>query len=389
MDINPPPAILAQAHPVAQPLLARVKRWLRGLDRIFLLTVATPTLLAVVYFGLVASNVYISESRFIVRGQQPQMPTGLGALLQGSVFSRSQEDAYSVLDFVLSRDALRELDAKLHLRKMFTRPDIDVVGRFPGMGWDDSFEALYKYYQGRINIQLDTSSAISTLEVRAYAAEDARSINAMLLDMSERLINQLNQRSRRDMIQLATEEVKRAEERARAASLAIAAFRTDRSIFDPKTESALQLEGVAKLREQLLATEAQLAQVRRVSPRNPQVDALSSHAESLRQAIAAETAKVLGGGKGSLNAKAPAYERLLLEQGFADKQLASAMASLEQARYQAALKQLYLERLAQPSLPDEAMEPRRLRAIATVLVLGLIAWGVVSLVLASVKEHSA
>jgi len=41
----------------------------------------------------------------------------------------------------------------------------------------------------------------------------------------------------------------------------------------------------------------------------------------------------------------------------------------------------------QPNLPDYPGEPRRIRTILIVLVLGLIAWGILSLLLASVREH--
>jgi capsule polysaccharide export protein KpsE/RkpR len=37
---------------------------------IFALTVLLPTLLAALYFGLMASDVYIAESRFVVRNPQ-------------------------------------------------------------------------------------------------------------------------------------------------------------------------------------------------------------------------------------------------------------------------------------------------------------------------------
>ena len=42
----------------------------------------------------------------------------------------------------------------------------------------------------------------------------------------------------------------------------------------------------------------------------------------------------------------------------------------------------------QPSLPDKAMEPRRLRSVVTIFLLGLIFWGVSSLVIAAIREHS-
>ena len=92
-------------------------------------------------------------------------------------------------------------------------------------------------------------------------------------------------------------------------------------------------------------------------------------------------------GSGSFSAQAPEFERLALQSEFADKQLGVALAALESARSEAARKQLYLERLVQPSLPDKAMEPRRVRSIATVFLFGLLAWGMGSLILAAIREH--
>ena len=91
---------------------------------------------------------------------------------------------------------------------------------------------------------------------------------------------------------------------------------------------------------------------------------------------------------GSFSARAPNFERLTVESEFADKQLGVALADLETARNEALRQQLYLERLVQPSLPDKAMEPRRIRSVFTVFLIGLIAWGVVSLLIAAIREHS-
>jgi capsular polysaccharide transport system permease protein len=71
------------------------KARLASANVILWLTVILPTALAVVYFGLIASDVYISESRFVVRSPQRAAQTGIGALLQGTGFSRSQDDTYS------------------------------------------------------------------------------------------------------------------------------------------------------------------------------------------------------------------------------------------------------------------------------------------------------
>ena len=65
--------------------------------RLFLVTVVMPTVLSVLYFGLIASDVYISESRFVVRSPNQQSASPLGMMLRGAGFSRAQDDSYTVL----------------------------------------------------------------------------------------------------------------------------------------------------------------------------------------------------------------------------------------------------------------------------------------------------
>lgn len=376
------------ASPVPPPRPSRLQRLLKRFDAVFIATVLLPTLGAALYYGMVASDVYISESRFVVRSPQRPAQSGLGALLQGTAFSRSQDDTYSVHDYIRSRDALRELDDKLQLRQAFADTAIDVVNRFPGLErWDESFEALHRHYLKHVTIEYDSVSSISVLRVRAYTGEQSQKINAQLLELGERLVNNMNTRSRQDLIQVAEQEVKAAEQRAKDAAAALAGFRSDSAVFDPERQSAIQLQGEARLREELVAAESQLDQVRRLSPRNPQIGSLEARVQSLRKAIASETARVLGP-KGGLSSKSPAFDRLVLEKAFADRQLAGSMAALDTARNEAVRKQLYLERLVQPNLPDRSVEPRRVRSVLTVLVVGLILWGVMTLVLASVREHT-
>lgn len=367
--------------------VAQIKEWLKR-NLVFTATVLLPTFLAIVYYGLIASDVYISESRFVIRSPQRPVSSGIfGDILQGTGITRSQDDTYSVRDFILSRDALKELDQKLGVRNAFENKKIDFINRFPGLDWDNSFEEFYRYYGKHIGVDYDPVSSISILTVHAYTAEDAKKINDLLLQMSERLVNTLNDRSRQDLIRFSEDEVKVAADKAKDASAALFSFRSQHSIFEPDKQAAIQLAGVAKIQEELIGTEAELAQLKKLSPNNPQIGALESRAETLRKAIASEASKVTSA-SGSFSAQAPNFERLALESTFADKQLGTALAALETARSEAIRKQLYLERLVQPSLPDKAMEPRRIRSVFSVFMFGLIAWGVASLIIASVREHS-
>ena len=357
---------------------------------LFWLTVLLPTAVSLGYFGWIASDVYISESRFVIRTpQRTQQPSLVGALLQGGAFNRSQDDAFTVHDYFLSRDALRELDDKLKLREVFSAEEVDPVNRFPGPLGDASFESLFKYYGKRVAVEYDTASAITTLRVSSFTAKSALDVNASLLAMGEKLVNQINERGREDLIKFATAEVAEAEAKAKAAALAVASYRNQRGVFDPERQSALQLQQVSKLQDELIAAKLQLAQIQALSPQNPQIGNLKKRVDGLQEEMVTEMAKVAGGGNNTFSNKAADFERLTLERAFADRQVASALTSLESARNEARRKQLYLERIVQPNLPDYALEPRRARSVLATFILGLVAFGVLSMLLSGMKEHQA
>ena len=368
-----------------------MKLWLRG-HWLFVVMVLAPTLGAILYYGFIASDVYVSESRFLVRSPQHQAPSGLvGELLQSSVLGglggHTEDDTSAVRDYILSRDALKELDEKLDLRKLFSNPNIDLFDRFPVFSWNRSFEKFYLYYGKRVTVETDTSSSISILTVRAFTAEDAYKINHALLDISERLVNTLNDRSRRDLVDFADHEVKIASDKAKDAAVALFTYRSSQAVFEPDKQAALQLEGVGKIQQELVTTETELAQLKKLSPDNPQIGALTNRAESLRNAITSEASKVTSA-SGSFSARAPKFERLALDVEFADKQLGAALAELESARADALQKQVYLETLVQANLPDKAMEPKRLRSMFTFLIFSMVSWAVASIIIASVREHA-
>ena len=354
------------------------------MNRLFLTTVIIPTVGAVLYFGLFASDVYVSESRFVVRSPDKPSATGLGVLLKTAGFSNASDELFAAQEVLQSRDALRAINTENAFAKAYGADSISIFDRFQG----ETFEDLYKYYQKRITVNRESSSSIITLTVRGYGPQDAQHVNEELLEMAEATVNRLNKRARQDLIRFATSEVEDAQNSARSAAPALAAYRNREGIVEPEKQAAVQLEMIAKLQDELIANKTQLAQIRAFAPQNPQVEVLATRVESLSQQIDEQSGRVAGDRR-SLAATAAQYQRLSLESQFADKQLASAMASLEAAMNEAHRKQAYVERIVQPNLPDEALEPRRIRGIFATFVLGLVIWGVLSMLLVGVREHKA
>ncbi len=82
---------------------------------VFLFVVAlSPTLLGATYYGLIATDRYVSEAQFVVRSATRSSGAGgFAAFLQMVGISKSQDDTFSVHDFIGSRDAVIQLAERL------------------------------------------------------------------------------------------------------------------------------------------------------------------------------------------------------------------------------------------------------------------------------------
>ncbi len=357
-----------------------------GLGPIFLCTVAIPTAAAILYFGLIASDVYTSEARFVVRSPNKQAESGLTSLLRTAGTHSAGDEVYAVQDYARSRDALKALDGKGMVSNAYGRPEIDMFNRFGGPGSDGSFEELFKYFRRKVEIEPDPATSVTTLTVKAYTARDAFEINRHLLELSEGLVNRLNTRAQADLIKYAQAELEDARRRASETAVALAAYRNQQGILDPEKQATVQLQMISKLQDELISTKTQLIELQSVAPGNPQVSVLKVRVSGLSKEIDEQLGAVAGG-RASLAAAAVNYQKLALESDLAEKQVASALASLETARNDARRQQVYVERIVQPNLPDKALEPKRLRGIFGTFVFGMILWGILSLLLAALREH--
>lgn len=359
---------------------------LQRVDRLFLATVVAPTLLAVLYFGLFASDVYASESQFVVRSPDKPATSGLGVLLKTTGFSNSGDEVFVAQDYVRSRDALRALNRNDAVERAYADRGASIFDRFNPLGVNGSFEDLFDYYRDRVDVRYDATSSIATLSVRAFKPDDAHRMNRQLLTLAEGVVNRLNARGRTDLVQFAEREVREAQVEDRNAAAALARYRNGRGVVDPEQQAKVQLEMVSKLQDELIGARMQLLQLNQMAPDNPQIPILKTRIAGLAREIDVQMGRVAGDRK-SLSASAVQYQRLELERQFAEKRLAAALTSFQEAQSEARRKQAYVERIVEPNVPDEAAEPRRLRGILATFVLGLVAWGILTMLLAGLREH--
>jgi capsular polysaccharide transport system permease protein len=151
----------------------------------FMLLVVLPVLASAIYYGLIASDVYVSEARFVIKApdQKRSSTSTLANLIQTTGLSAGQEQTNEVLDYVRSRNALTDLSKRVNVRATYMTPDADWASRYPFFR-RDSFENLYKYYGRMVSAHLDHDTGLAVVTVKAFTPKDAHAIDAALLEIS-------------------------------------------------------------------------------------------------------------------------------------------------------------------------------------------------------------
>lgn len=376
-----------------------------GLWASFLLMVAVPTLAAALYYGFFVSNQYVSEFRFAVRSQDfaPAGTTAASSALGSAARSGIFTDNFLVVDYLSSRQAVEDLLKTVDLREMYSRAGVDRLSR---LGGEDTMESLVAYWQSMIDASFDLATGLALVRVRAFTPEDAHKIAATLVVQSERLINDISARARRDAVTYAEADVSRAEDRLRGARLALRQFRDLEQTPDAARTAGGTLDLAMKLRGELAGLQSQLASLRTYMDANaPTVKVLESRIAATGKQITA-IEREIGKGGDSANAAAPAagtaaagvpvlsdvlsnYEDVDLSRQFAEKYYETTLSALELARSEAAAQQTYVATYVQPALAQSSQYPHRGVSVLIILLATGALWFIGVMVFFSIRDHVA
>ncbi|MES2452962.1 MAG: hypothetical protein V4610_20610 [Pseudomonadota bacterium] len=366
------------------------KRWRSYLARrygwlLFLGVFVLPTMAAAVYYGLIASDRYISESGFLVRSVSKPASEGMSAYLRDFGIARTNDDAYAIQEYLYSRDAMKAVMRKVDLRAVYTRAEADAVTRYRPSSRDTD-EAFYRYFKRQMAVQKNDETGITTVKISAYRAADAKAIMDALVALSEDRINILNVRARRDTLAQAQQTLAQAETRLTDATLALTRYRNASESIDPMKSAGVALDRGSTLDRTLTMLRVNLQTMLAKAPGNPAIPAVRQRIAALEGQIALQQGN-LTGGKDDLSQKLGNYEELKVKQALAGKVYETAQAQMETARQEAARQQIYIETVVRPNLPDEPLEPRRWRFFLTVALLSFWSFLMLYLLVSGSREH--
>lgn len=371
---------------------ARLATWARGwlvptlLRRRTFGTAFVTSLLAVLYFGFIASDRYVSEAHIII--QHTDLGTdssiSLSSLLGTSGASRT--DQLFLRDHLLSIDMLKKLDAKLNLRVHYSGWHHDPISRM----WfeDASMEWFHSYYRSRVSVELDDYNGILVIKAQAYDSKTAHAIATMLVKEGEHFMNAMSHELAREQVAFLEKQVASMSERTLQARQVVVQYQNQEGLVSPQ-ETA---ENFASIINRLEGQRTDL-QTRRATmlsylmPDNSNIVDLNLQIAAVEKQIIREQRRLASPDGKTLNRTVEEFQRLQMNAEFVQDVYKTTLVALEKGRVEATRTLKKVSILQSPSEPQYPLEPRRIYNIIVFVLSTLLIAGIVHLLAAIIRDH--
>lgn len=368
----------------------------------FALAAILPTILAGLYYAFFATPQYVVETQFSVRGVNQASLNALG--LTGLVGSSAQAgDSYIVADYIHSAQILPDIKEQtgLDIRTVYSRSSIDFLYRENENRPLDEFR---DYWRDMVEVSFNSTTGNVTMRVFAFSPQDAQQIADAVLKVSENLVNTLSDKSRRQFIEVANQQVARSEERLRNIRGQITDLRISEQAVDPTAVATMEATIISSLEQELATLRTRYkALVDSVSKEAPSARVIDRQIVALEEQLVEQKKRISGdtntdtgnkttrsgmeGGR-ALPEMIDRFTELSVEQEFAVKAYTTSLASLETAMQEAQKQERYFAVYVPPREPEIALYP--LGSVNTLIVFAAASclWLIGYFAVRSVKDHA-
>lgn len=341
--------------------------------------------LAVLYWGPIASDRYVSEARLVIdrTDSSSAQTVDFASILGGG---RSGHDLLLLREYLLSVDMLKKLDAKLNLRAHYSDWHRDPLSRM----WfeDASQEWFYRHYLSRVGAEVDDVSGVLHLSVQAYTPEMAKAIASFLVEEGERFMNSMGHRLAGDQVKFLEGQVAGIKERVLKARTAVIEYQNSKGLVSPQSTVESLVGIVSRIEGQLSELRAKRQiMLGFLSADAPDVFQINLQIAALERQLTREQGRLASRNGQPLNRVAEEFQRLQLEAEFSQDVYRTALVALEKGRIESTRTLKKISILQTPTLPEYPMEPRRIYNIIVFALSVLVLAGIIHLFVAIIRDH--
>ncbi len=356
-----------------------------GANGVFATLLFVPVIISAFYYFIIASDIYVSESEFSIYKSQDSIAQLDGLSSLGlNIDSVSNKDLLIVKEFILSKSLIKTLQSEIDLKKIYSHSNVDSYSRLKNNPNNDEF---LKYYMEMVTIGINRDASLITLQTKAFKPEEALLINQKIIFHAEKFINELSARIKEDSLRQAQKILKEVEQEIFNNKEKTSKFRQKNKMFDPTMELQSSFEFIGALQSTKAGLIADRSQSQSTFKNNSfEIKNKNKSIANIDREIE-KTKRVLLKKDEDERDVLEKFEFLKLEGEFAMKKYELALFSLEETYRSMKTQGKYLVQIENPTLPDSAIEPRRMNEVLTVFFITFIGLSLAGLILSGIKDH--
>lgn len=338
------------------------------------LLIGLPATMAIAYLALVATPIYETQATFAVQSAAVSAGAPTAGIFSLGAPASTLADAFSIREFILSRDLLRQLDTRDAFTAHFRAPGIDPLSRpliVPALGLDD-----YRFFRRRVHVDIDVQASLLKLTVEARSPRDSVRFAQAILELAQRRVNQLANAVDTDRIAALEHATSEAEAGFRDASRSVTGLQSRRGEFSPEQTASTYYQVIAGLEAQAASIEGRRDLLIGTGlTESPMLPPLNVKLADLRSQIASFRRRLVGANGSGLQTSASLIGDAGIRRDLARDKWQSALRTLEQARLSGLDHKRYLTMVAQPVAPTIPTVHNWLYATVLAVILSALLYG--------------
>ncbi|MEO0497493.1 MAG: hypothetical protein AAF141_09010 [Pseudomonadota bacterium] len=357
-------------------------RWLLALAVAIFIVI--PVVGTSVYYGLIASDRFESETRFVVRSATAVLsrnPTDDGV---GLSTAKIVQDTQITTNYLNSPGLITNLEAIEPLETFYSRRDIDWLSRLKDGA---TAEEKLEFWATRITNTIKLPGGIVIVKLQAHTPEEAQTLLKRVIALSEDQLNALNEGIWSGTLGGAEKELAEAQNALKSVRRQISQAQLVSGVFDVEQQSEALTDLIIEVRGELLKIEGELqTKSGQLDPNSRVLRNLRLQADAQRNQLERLERELAGDGERALSDSSSIFAQLKLEQEIAEQRFEDAVRELERLRLLSSTQLLYLDPVLQPTLPEEATQPERIKRVAFFSFIGIFCWLFALLALLSARK---
>lgn len=342
--------------------------------------------LAAAYWGLVASDRYVSEAHVII--QRTDIASGETADLSNLLGNTAAGigDQLLLRDYLLSLDMLRILDGKLGLRAHYSNWRRDPLSR---LWFDDApIEKFQRHFRSRVSVDFDEFSRVLIVRAQAYDPETAQAIAQLMVAAGEKHMNAIAHDLARVQVDFLEKQVAELSAQRLQARQAVLEFQNRHGLASPQGTVDSYGQIVANLQSRVSDLQTRrAAMLAYLMPGSPAVREVEIELAATEKQLQAQQQRLASPSGETLNRTVEEFQRLQANAEFAEDIYKSALVALEKGRIEAVRTLKRVSVMQQASLPEYPLQPQRIYNSFVFFLVSMMLAGVIHLIAAIIRDH--